>query len=95
MKWASVITWIWDSIHSLAQSHIHNKTMFTEERYTFVALLFNLLNFIFDDSAVYSVFVSCVLQDVVQRKNYVPVSVSFNIKAFTADSLIKQFLVAI
>ncbi len=46
-----------------------------------------------------SVCLLAVLQGVVESKNnflvYKPVSVSFNIKVFIADSLIKQSLVAI
>ncbi len=44
-------------------------------------------------TALFTAFIGCVLQAVVESRNnflvYNPVSVSFNIKVFTADSLIK------
>ncbi len=54
MDIASVITCIWYSIHSSAQSHIHNKTlvwMSAEESDIFVVLSFHLLRVISDDRA--------------------------------------------
>ncbi len=40
-------------------------------------------------TALLSAFFGCILQGVVKNKNNYPVSVSFNIKVFTADSLLK------
>ncbi len=50
MDWASMITWIWYSIHSSAQSHFHNIRIYAEERNIFVVLSFYLLMVIFNDS---------------------------------------------
>ncbi len=72
MDWASVIICIWYSIHNLAQSHIHNKTlvwMSAEESNIFVVLSFHLL----------SAFVGCILLAVVGSKNNFPVYNRFSL----------------
>ncbi len=54
MRERDVITCIWYSIHSSAQSHIHNKTLVwisAEESVIFVVLSFHLLRVISDGSA--------------------------------------------
>ncbi len=95
IDWVSVTTCFWHSIHSSAKSPVQHKTlvlMSAQESDFFVILFFHLLRWISDDSAAQCI--CCLpLQVFVESKNnflvYNPVSVSFSIKVFTADTLIK------